>query len=193
MVSSARILGTLCSAINSDVTRSLIDIVLYLHAQHLQQIEAHAERVYPNECCGLMLGCTVGEDKQILEIWETENAWNDETAIEFNADANLETAERRYTIAPEVMLAAQKTSRDRGWQILGIYHSHPDHPAVPSDVDRAWAWSHYSYLIISVCEGQSIECRSWQLDENHQFQPESIVLRNAGEIEIGDLDTTPQT
>ncbi|MGC9505362.1 Mov34/MPN/PAD-1 family protein [Baaleninema sp.] len=149
-------------------------MVLRLSSPLRQQIESHAERCYPRECCGLMLGYAVGEEKEIAAVWETENAWNEETATTFDETAEFNTQERRYTIAAEVMLEAQKTSRDRGWQILGIYHSHPNHAAIPSEVDRSWAWPQYSYVIVSVQQGQAIDLRSWQLDEHHQFQAETV-------------------
>ncbi|PPT08110.1 Phage tail assembly protein [Geitlerinema sp. FC II] len=149
-------------------------MVLHLSPQHRQHIEFHAERCYPRECCGLILGYAEAGEKRVAEIWETENAWDDETATTFDETAEFNTQERRYTIAAEVMLEAQKTSRDRGWQILGIYHSHPNHPAIPSEVDRSWAWPQYSYVIVSVREGQAIDLRSWQLDEHHQFRAETV-------------------
>ena len=79
-----------------------------------------------------------------------------------------------YWIAPEEMLAAMKDARQRNLEIVGIYHSHPDHPAVPSECDRRLAWSQYSYLIVSVLQGKATNAQSWVLDENHQFQPEAI-------------------
>ncbi|MEW6498957.1 MAG: M67 family metallopeptidase, partial [Cyanobacteriota bacterium] len=80
----------------------------------------------------------------------------------------------RFSIAPQVMLKAQKDARDRNLNIIGIYHSHTDHPAIPSEFDRAIAWSQYSYVIVSVQQGSACDFKSWSLDEEHKFQPEKI-------------------
>jgi len=73
------------------------------------------------------------------------------------------------------MFKAQKDARDRNLDIIGIFHSHPDHPAVPSEFDRAIAWQQYSYIIVSVQQGKAWELKSWSLDDNHQFQPEELL------------------
>jgi proteasome lid subunit RPN8/RPN11 len=73
------------------------------------------------------------------------------------------------------MLQAQKDARDRHLDIVGIFHSHPDHPAVPSEFDRAIAWQRYSYIIVSVQQGQACDLKSWSLDDDQQFQPEAII------------------
>jgi proteasome lid subunit RPN8/RPN11 len=73
------------------------------------------------------------------------------------------------------MLKAQKDARDRNLDIIGIYHSHPDHPAVPSEFDRAIAWQRYSYVIVSVQQGKTCDLQSWSLDDNCQFQSEEIL------------------
>jgi proteasome lid subunit RPN8/RPN11 len=73
------------------------------------------------------------------------------------------------------MLKAQKQARDRNLDIIGIYHSHPDHPAVPSEFDRAIAWQQYSYIIVSVQQGKACDLKNWSLDDDHQFQPEEML------------------
>jgi proteasome lid subunit RPN8/RPN11 len=80
----------------------------------------------------------------------------------------------RYWIDPQDLLVAQRYARDRQINILGIYHSHPDHPAVPSESDRLLAWSDYSYLILSVQSGIVSDYRCWTLDQHHQFQLEEV-------------------
>lgn len=74
------------------------------------------------------------------------------------------------------MLKVQKEARDRQLDIIGIYHSHPDHPAIPSEFDRLCGWQAYSYIIVSVLQGKARDVLSWSLDDNHQFQPEEIVV-----------------
>ncbi|NEQ19620.1 MAG: M67 family metallopeptidase [Microcoleus sp. SIO2G3] len=80
----------------------------------------------------------------------------------------------RYAIAPQVMLQAQREARDSKLNIIGIYHSHTDHPAIPSEYDQKLAWQEYSYIIVSVQNGKTSDMKSWTLDDNHQFQQEVI-------------------
>ncbi|MDF5714392.1 MAG: M67 family metallopeptidase [Rhizonema sp. NSF051] len=154
--------------------------MIKLSQEHLQIICAHAESTYPEECCGIMFGYLALEVKTVVEVMPTDNAWSAETAIDFsgdvetNHDASLYSKRRRYAIAPSVMLQAQRKARDRHLNIIGIYHSHPDYPNIPSEFDRLYAWQEYSYVIISVQNGKSADAKSWSLDDNHQFQPEVI-------------------
>ena len=148
---------------------------LYLNASHRRSLYKHAETAYPEECCGLLIGTTTGPNKTILEIWPAENIWNKQTAEELG-DTSNRTKETRYVIAPEFMLKAQKQSRELNLSILGIYHSHTDNPAIPSECDRLYAWPQYSYIIISVSQGKATDLQNWTLDDTGHFQPEEIVI-----------------
>lgn len=139
-------------------------------------MQAHAERTYPDECCGLLLGKLVSDDRTLVDVRTVANAWDKQVASEFTAAESSLTKTRRYWIAPEDMLAAMRDARQRHLDVIGIYHSHPDHAAIPSECDRHQAWPHYSYLILSVHQGQAGEFYSWQLDDNHQFQSEAVVV-----------------
>ncbi|WP_138503466.1 Mov34/MPN/PAD-1 family protein [Nostoc sp. PA-18-2419] len=145
-----------------------------LSQEHLQTIRTHAEKIYPEECCGIILGHMANEGKTTVEVMPTENAWNTEAGAEFCGDQTVESKKRQYTIAPQVMLQAQKQARDRSLSIIGIFHSHPDCSAIPSECDRVYAWQGYSYIIVSVQNGKATEVRSWSLDNTHQFQAEAI-------------------
>ncbi|MBW4504077.1 MAG: M67 family metallopeptidase [Scytonema hyalinum WJT4-NPBG1] len=150
-------------------------MVLQLLPKHLQTIYTHAETTYPEECCGIILGNLTSEGKTVVEVMPTENAWNAETAAELPGDDTLDYSKRqRYAIAPQVMLHTQKEARDRKLNIIGIYHSHTDHPAIPSEYDRQLAWQEYSYIIVSVQNGKASDIKSWTLDDTHQFQQEAI-------------------
>ena len=154
--------------------------MLQMSAAHLQQICDHAQRTYPEECCGLLLGHLEPntDRKKLVEVWETLNAWEVEQkeAVSCSSDSGQRNSKAdRYRIDPEDLLQAQQYGRDRQLNVIGIYHSHPDHSAMPSECDRAIAWSSYSYLIISVAQGRAIDHRSWRLDDRHQFQPEALV------------------
>jgi proteasome lid subunit RPN8/RPN11 len=167
--------------------------VLIVQAQHLQQIQAVAEQAYPAECCGLLLGklhreaADATDIKVLLEVWETPNSWETALAEGSLPDIALSTGQHlakteRYWIDPPDLLTAQRHARDRGLTIVGIYHSHPNHPAIPSECDRSLAWAEYSYIIVSVQQGvaQTVQC--WSLDENHQFQAEEIRFAETGRM-----------
>lgn len=148
---------------------------LTLHAEHLRVVHTHAERTYPEECCGLLLGRIALGERVVHDVYEVPNAWDADAANELHDDAAF-TKARRYWIAPEAMLAGMREARRRNLKIIGIYHSHPDYPAVPSECDRTLAWSLYSYLIISVDQGIAKDYRSWTLNEQHLFESERIAI-----------------
>lgn len=152
---------------------------LTISSEQIQAICSHAEQTYPQECCGLLMGkINQNYDRIIVDIIPTENAWNPETAKTFEEVETTNkplTSEHRFTISPQQMIQAQKQGRDRNLIIIGIYHSHPDHPAIPSEFDRVCAWSDYSYIIISVENGKTTDLQNWSLDQHDQFQPEALI------------------
>ncbi len=153
-------------------------MVLVLPAPYLDRIRIHAQQTYPQECCGLMLGRTVfsGEHRELVALWPTRNAWEN-TAQNPLADGMPQS--RRFLIAAEDVLVAQRHARTNGLEIVGFYHSHPDHPAVPSEFDREYAWPRCSHVIVSVQAGQNCEIQSWMLDDEHRFHPETILRTQA--------------
>lgn len=162
-------------------------MILKLSTDHFWAIRAHAESTYPDECCGLLLGKLSQNSKTLVEVMATENSWSAEAAETFSAiDAiDLGSNQRRhYAITPEVMLRAQRQARDRQLDIIGIYHSHPDHPAIPSEFDRVYAWHQYSYIIVSVQQGKAGALKCWSLDDNHQFQLEEIITTKPTESHL---------
>lgn len=128
----------------------------------LKRIEVHGKRSYGEECCGVLLGKVNGSDKIVEDILEIENERQNER-------------QRRFLITPEAYVNVDKEARRRGLEILGFYHSHPDHPARPSqyDLEHAWAW--FSYVITRVEKGQPTETTSWVLREDRAaFDQEEI-------------------
>lgn len=155
--------------------------MLELTPTQFDQITHHAMQTYPQECCGLLLGYQRQSGASLVSIVRPMvNAWTDdvmEQLIELDQDSSgLSRSTRdRYWIDPKDLLDAQRFARDQGLDVIGVYHSHPDHPAIPSECDRRLAWSGYSYLIVSVCQGVAHDLLCWKLDENSQFQSEELM------------------
>lgn len=147
----------------------------------LDVIKSHADRAYPQECCGVLLGKIEKSGKWLEEVRRVENRWTAEVAAQMAAmvpEASMQEHSKtdRYWIDPKDLLMLQREARERSLQVIGIYHSHPDHAAVPSECDRALAWMSYSYLIVSVRQGIAQDLLCWSLDEHHQFQPEDVQI-----------------
>jgi proteasome lid subunit RPN8/RPN11 len=127
-------------------------------------IKREGEKAYPNECCGILLG-RIGEDdsRTVEDLVPIENAWDPGEQY------------HRFQITPEDMLKAEQEARRRGLDVLGFYHSHPDHPAKPSDFDREQALPFYSYIIIAVDKGRAGDIASWELKTDRSlFLSETI-------------------
>ncbi|WP_218080262.1 M67 family metallopeptidase [Anthocerotibacter panamensis] len=152
-------------------------MTLHLTPSHLSAIRDHGKVSYPYECCGLLLGKPLaGDDKHLVEVWPVQNVWE---SSESSALADGESARRRYLIPPDAVLAAQQYARAQGLEIVGYYHSHPDHPARPSEFDREYAWPWYSYMIVAVRQGEAEDLTSWVLDDNRQFLAEELAVSPA--------------
>ena len=146
-----------------------------LSDSHILSIRTHAENTYPEECCGLLLGTIANNVKTLVEVCPTTNDWSDQTEDNSSEKIGL-TKRRRYAMSAADMLKGMKDARDRNLEIIGIYHSHPDCAAVPSECDRTLAWPQYSYIIVSVQQGRSEDLRSWSLDSDSNFQAEEILI-----------------
>jgi proteasome lid subunit RPN8/RPN11 len=135
--------------------------------QLLAQIHQHLESGYPNEACGVMLG----KGGVITEI---ASADNQRTSLPRSSG---ESARNRYLIDPLVYLKIEREADKRGLDVLGIYHSHPDVAACPSQFDLDHAWPNFSYLIVSVCKGKAVESNSWRLrDDRSAFDHEPVEI-----------------
>jgi proteasome lid subunit RPN8/RPN11 len=151
-------------------------MTIVITTAQLQVIHQHAETIYPEECCGILLGQIDKFTKTIIEVIPTINIWESVESIDpLNSDeATTRTKTSRYTIPPQDILQAQKRSRDLDLNIVGFFHSHPDYPATPSVCDRDLAWHVYSYPIVSVINGKVSDIKSWVLDDKGTFQLEEI-------------------
>lgn len=121
------------------------------------QICAWAENGYPQESCGLMLGARDAAGVRVEQVIEAQNV-------------NTERPHDRYEVAPEAFLAADELAEELGLEVVGVWHTHPDQPARPSETDRAGAWAGWSYVIMSVVESRVLDLRSWRIDAGHFFE-----------------------
>jgi proteasome lid subunit RPN8/RPN11 len=129
----------------------------------MRKIQAHGESAYPNEGAGLLLGQAAEGNKTVVDILPLNNEW--ESGEQYH----------RYLITPQDMLRGENEAARRGLDVIGIFHSHPDHVAEPSAMDRDWALPWFSYIITSVQKAQAVVSRSWLLrDDRTAFDEENI-------------------
>jgi proteasome lid subunit RPN8/RPN11 len=155
-------------------------MIILLTQAHSDAILLHAEQCYPEECCGILLGnhqSIDGAEVNIVRaVYSTANVWAQSLSNRDRADEDVATAHRRYRIDPLAMLQAQRHARENTWDAIGIYHSHPNAVAVPSEWDRAWAWPQYSYLIVSLQNGVARDLKSWSLSPDQEFLAEKLII-----------------
>ena len=139
--------------------------MIKLSKSHENAINAHGERDYPYECCGLLIGRFLEDGrKEVIETYPISNAREEEAK------------RNRFLIRPDELLAGERAARDRHLEVVGFYHSHPDDEAVPSQYDLEHAWPTYSYLIVSVREGSARGLRSWEMEtDRSKFSPEESL------------------
>ena len=148
--------------------------MISMPADAVSAMASEGERAYPNECCGILLGVDGGDrGRGVTRIFPARNA--------------RETEERhhRFEISPEDYMAAEAEAARMELDIIGFYHSHPGHDAVPSDYDREHAMPWYSYVIVAVKHGLSDDIKSWTLiPDRSGFAAEQIVWQNGDSIRI---------
>ena len=141
-------------------------MILQLSEELLAQIHEHGERAYPEEGAGFLLGASAENgSREVTSIFPLTNSREDEAR------------HNRYLITPEDYLKAELEADRLGLSLIGVFHSHPDHPNRPSEYDREWAQPFFSYVITSVHSGKAVESRSWRLAEDRsKFEEEEIKL-----------------
>src|SRR5580693_1315444 len=118
-----------------------------------EKIRAHGAQTYPHECCGALLG---RDSNAVLESDRREDslaAAREILGLFPLVNRRDDSPRNRFSVTAQDVLEAEKTAREQGLEVVGWYHSHPDHPAKPSDFDRDHAWPWYSYIIVSVHAG----------------------------------------
>ena len=138
-------------------------MALKIGAGDVGHIHEHALEAYPHECAGAIVGMDTGGMKVVVDVWRAENTHEGER-------------ERRFLIEPLKIKEFEERALERDLDVLGFYHSHPDHPAEPSDYDREHAWPGWSYVIASVGKENVEDVRSWVLRPDRSgYDEEEIV------------------
>jgi len=137
---------------------------LHIPAGLMDQIRVHLEKAYPEEGAGFLLGVD-GDERRVVAIHPLAN--HREDAARHN----------RYLISPQDYIKGEQAAEAAGLEIIGVFHSHPDHPDRPSEYDREWAQPFFSYLITSVESGKAAASRSWRLAEDRtRFHEEQLSI-----------------
>ena len=151
---------------------------LHISAELAERIGEHGAETFPHECCGALLGrdrafeasADSQSSREVLELFPLVNRRED-------------SPRNRFAVTAEDVLEAEKAARQHGLDVVGWYHSHPDHPARPSQFDREHAWPWYSYIIVSVMSGKPAEMTSWRLNDDRQdYTPERIEIRHRAAV-----------
>lgn len=140
-------------------------MMIQISEQIHEELKRDALNTFPDECCGFILGKENGEERVIEEIIVVKN--------EKEGDKR-----RRFEISPLDYLKAEQYAEDKNLTLLGIYHSHPNHPSVPSEHDRVVAQPFFSYIILSVRENEVVSTQSWVLNDEFQFEEEKVLVFN---------------
>lgn len=142
---------------------------LSIKRQDLDAIVQHAQETYPNECCGLLTGA-IGAQREVRGVHRGRNIAAD--------------PRDRYELDPYDHFQIRKFCYQQNQEVIGFYHSHPDYPAQPSQMDADRAWSDYSYLIVSVVQGAVYKVTSWIFNGDlRKFEEESIIIQEPGGVQ----------
>ncbi|AXC10978.1 Mov34/MPN/PAD-1 family [Acidisarcina polymorpha] len=137
--------------------------MLRLTSAIYEALRTHGEETYPHECCGVLLG-------------RSEAGGNTVEAAVRAGNTRTDSAHNRYNIAPQELVKIQRQAREQGWDIVGFYHSHPDHPAQWSSTDLAEAhWLGCSYVITAVSSGRAEQTNSFLLTGASE-EDKSLIL-----------------
>ena len=139
---------------------------LQISADLINQIHLHGEDAYPGEGAGFMLGNGSADLRVVTAILKLPNA-REESA-----------RHNRYLLTPQDMLRSEQEAERLGLDVIGVFHSHPDHPNRPSEFDRDWAMPWFSYIITSVNDGRAEGSRSWRLADDRSTFTEEIIQIN---------------
>lgn len=138
----------------------------------LEELRQIAEAAYPHEAVALLVGRESPGVRYLTRALKVGNA------------SSVAERHRRYRIAPNEYAAAERLAEEARLELLGVFHSHPDHPAIPSETDRAWAWPWFTYLVMSVNGGRAGEFRAWRpLEDRSAFEEEPLTVMRVSTLE----------
>ena len=138
-------------------------------------VENDARQTYPHECCGFLYG-------------KEENGKRTITHAQVVDNTREENRERRFEISPLDYMRAEEHAEQNNLTLLGVYHSHPDHPAIPSEYDLKRALPYFSYIIVSVKKGKIADFYSWRLNDQGKFEQEQVLFKE--ELNLKNIITT---
>lgn len=137
---------------------------LRLTAEIAEQIRALGAAGYPLEICGALLGRDAPDARDVVALFPLDNRRED-------------SPRNRFSVTADDVRSAERAAHAQALEVVGWYHSHPDHPARPSEFDREHAWPWYSYIIVSVAAGAAEEIASWRLEDDRSgYQTEAIEI-----------------
>jgi proteasome lid subunit RPN8/RPN11 len=138
--------------------------MILLNEEQIDEIKKHGEQTFPFECCGLLIGKFNDDSvKEVFETFPIENA------------RETEAKHNRSLITPKDLMRGEMYARKKGLDVVGNYHSHPDHPARPSEFDLEHALPVWSYIIVSIMKGSAKDVRSWEMENDRsRFNEERI-------------------
>jgi proteasome lid subunit RPN8/RPN11 len=150
--------------------------ILRLNHELSDKIRAHGAETYPYECCGALLGRDLDAPTTPSPNGAPQ-ASREVTALFPLVNRRDDSPRNRFAVTSEDVRDAEKAAREKGIDVVGWYHSHPDHPAKPSQFDQDHAWPWYSYIIVSVANARPELMTSWRLsDDRTQFTPEELEI-----------------
>ncbi|HEX4543677.1 MAG TPA: M67 family metallopeptidase [Candidatus Acidoferrum sp.] len=151
------------------------ETILWISGHLAEKIRAHGAETYPHECCGALLG----RDSE----FESKETVREVLALFPLVNRRDDSPRNRFSVTAEDVLEADRAAQGQKLEVVGWYHSHPDHPARPSQYDRDHAWPWYSYIIVSVQNGAPQDMTSWRLnDDRQEFSPEGIEIRHRAAV-----------
>ncbi len=151
---------------------------LKMSADIAQRIRQHGAETYPHECCGALLGRD-SVDADATTAGGVQLPLREVAALYPLTNRRDDSPHNRFSVTSEDVREAEKAALGKNLDVVGWYHSHPDHPAKPSQFDREHAWPWYSYVIVSVANGKPTDMTSWRLsDDRSDYASEEIAIRD---------------
>lgn len=144
--------------------------MVFIEPDTYQKMLEDARQTFPDECCGFLLGTEQNDTRILTDILVINNAKEGDKR-------------RRFEITAKDYLRAERYALEKDLSLLSVYHSHPSHPAIPSEHDRVAALPYFSYVIVSIYDQDTIKVQSWRLNDERQFEEESISIHDGSLLE----------